>query len=55
MYVACNFYIDVRLQVMETFGNAVQELYRSATDLRDKMKESDITLNYLGYWTDNGN
>ena len=42
--------IGLKLQAMSEWGHLMRQWYGRDTFYRD----SDLTINYLGYWTDNG-
>ncbi|KAK3085506.1 hypothetical protein FSP39_004325 [Pinctada imbricata] len=41
-------------KAMKLYGETLRSFYKNESEARIKYQQSDITNNYLGYWTDNG-
>ena len=47
--------IDLRFQAFQNWGYQLRKQFGLQNILeRERRKRNDISLNYLGYWTDNG-
>ena len=56
LFRCISYYGDtLQFQAFETWGAQLRNQFGIIQEIqREELKRKDITLNYLGYWTDNG-